>query len=140
MVKKMNLEELFIVREKLIHDSTLLQTKDYCAAEAKYMYSYKLEYLMSQLIKHEKNTILLQDMLLKYENKINYTNYNLTLLLYRTCLSLDKTNTFLFKKFAEYLLLEFPKNPDSIEIAEQISHFAELQEFDKALELVNKNI
>ena len=138
MVKKMNLEELFIVREKLIHDCMLLRTKDYCAAEAKYVYRYKLEYLISQLIKHEKNTALLKDILLKYEKKIDYTNYNLTLLLYKACLSMDKTNTFLFKKFAEYLMLNFHPYPNSVEAAKQISHFVDLHEFDKALELVNQ--
>ena len=66
----MNLEELFILREKISYDDTLLKKKDLCAAESKYLYRYKLEYLMSQLIKHEKNTTLLENLILKYENRI----------------------------------------------------------------------
>ena len=56
----MNLEKLFVLREKISHDDTLLRKQDRCAAESKYLYRYKLEYLMSKLIKHEKDIILLR--------------------------------------------------------------------------------
>jgi hypothetical protein len=136
----MNLEELFIIREKISYNDTLLQTKDLCAAESKYMYRYKLEYLISQLIKHEKNVALLENLILKYENKIEYTNYNLTRLLFSRCLSLNKTNAPLFKKFSEYLLLNFHSHQESVETAKQINYLVDQQKFDKALELVLKNI
>ena len=135
----MNLEELFILREKISHDDALLKKKDLCAAESKYLYRYKLEYLMSQLIRHEKNTTLLENLILKYENKIKYTNYNLTLLLYKTYFSINNKNTLLYKKFSEYLMLNFHEYPDSVAAAKQINHLVDLKEFDKALELVLKN-
>jgi hypothetical protein len=140
----MALKELLVLYEKLTNDNGTydvkpLKIKDGCAAEAKFFYRYKLEYLIYQLIENEDHANFLEDFIFKYE-KIRWAHYNITLALYRKYLSLNPTNAKLFKKFSEYLLLRFHAYPESVEAAKQISHFVDLQEFDKALELVNKNI
>ena len=104
----MNLIDLLILYEKITnknkrHDADLLKNKDGCATEAKLYYKYRMMQLIIELIDHEEDASLLENLILKYETKITL-DPRIILPLYRKCLSLNKNNTMLFKKFSEYLL------------------------------------
>jgi hypothetical protein len=139
----MTLEELLVLYEKLINNNTaneieLLKATDGCAAEAKFHYEYEIAHLIFQLINYEEDCSLLGNLILNHEQKIA-ADLRIILRLYKRCLTLNKTNAALYKKFSDYLLLHYHDYPKSVEAAKQISCLIDLHEFDKALELVIQN-
>jgi len=114
-----------------------LKIIDSCALQAKFEYGNELEHLICKLIKTEHNVVLLGMLIEKYEN-IEWAAYAIMPELYKQCLSLNKTNTKLFKKFSDYISTYRQSKPKSVEMARQIIHLIDQKEFDKALELVNQ--
>jgi hypothetical protein len=94
--------------------------------------------LIIWLINHQEDAKLLERLIFKYE-KTKWAHYNIIHALYRKCLSINKTDKDLYKRFTDYLLLHYHTYPKTVEKAKCINNFVDLQEFDKALELVNKN-